>query len=73
MVFLWPSLLWLLLAVPVLVLLYVWLLARRKRAVLNYSSLWLVREALGPGQRLRRHIPPLLFLLALWRFRRFLA
>ena len=65
MVFLWPSLLWLLLAVPVLVLLYVWLLARRKRAVLNYSSLWLVREALGPGQRLRRHIPPLLFLLAL--------
>ena len=65
MVFLWPTLLWLLLAVPLLVLLYVWLLRRRTRAALNYPSLGLVRAALGPGQRLRRHIPPALFLLAL--------
>ena len=65
MVFLWPSLLWLLLAVPLLVLLYGWLLRRRKKSALSYSSLALVREALGPGQRLRRHIPPALFLLAL--------
>jgi hypothetical protein len=58
MVFLWPTLLWLLLAVPLLVLLYAWLLHRRKQQALNYPSLGLVRAALGPGQRLRRHIPP---------------
>ena len=65
MVFLWPTLLWLLLAVPLLVLLYWWLLHRRKKTALTYSSLSLVREAMGPGQHLRRHIPPALFLLAL--------
>ena len=65
MVFLWPTLLWLLLAVPLLVALYAWLLHRRKQQALNYPSLGLVRAALGPGQRLRRHIPPTLFLLAL--------
>ncbi|RZJ58432.1 MAG: VWA domain-containing protein [Acidovorax sp.] len=65
MVFLWPTLLWLLLVAPLLVLLYWWLLHRRKKTALSYSSLSLVREAMGPGQRLRRHIPPALFLLAL--------
>jgi von Willebrand factor type A domain. len=65
MVFLWSTLLWLLLAVPLLVALYAWLLHRRKQQALNYPSLGLVRAALGPGQRLRRHIPPTLFLLAL--------
>jgi len=65
MSFLWPNMLWLLLAVPVLVALYVVLLRRRKKAVLRFASLGLVKEALGAGQRVRRHIPPLLFLLAL--------
>jgi len=65
MVFLWPSLLWLLLTVPLLALLYWWLLRRRRKTALSYPSLALVRAALGPGQRLRRHIPPALFLLAL--------
>jgi Ca-activated chloride channel family protein len=65
MVFLWPTLLWLLLVVPLLVLMYWWLLHRRKKTALSYSSLSLVREAMGPGQNLRRHIPPALFLLAL--------
>ena len=65
MVFLWPTLLWLLLLVPLLVLMYWWLLHRRKKTALSYSSLSLVREAMGPGQNLRRHIPPALFLLAL--------
>ena len=65
MVFLWPTLLWLLLIVPLLVTLYAWLLHRRKKTALSYSSLSLVREALGPAQQLRRHVPPALFLLAL--------
>jgi Ca-activated chloride channel family protein len=65
MTFLWPDLLWLLLAVPVLVAAYLALLRRRKRAALRYASLSLLRDALGPGAGLRRHVPPLLFLLAL--------
>jgi len=65
MSFLWPKMLWLLLAVPALAALYLWLLRRRKKAVLRYASLELVREAIGSGQRLRRHLPPALFLLSL--------
>jgi Ca-activated chloride channel family protein len=63
--FLWPEMLWLLLLVPVLVGAYVLVLRRRKKAAVRYASLTLIRDALGPGQRLRRHIPPALFLLAL--------
>ncbi|MBS0425839.1 MAG: VWA domain-containing protein [Proteobacteria bacterium] len=65
MTFLWPQFLWLLLAVPVLVLLYLWLLRRKKKLALRYASLSIVREAMGAGQTVRRHIPPLLFLLAI--------
>jgi Ca-activated chloride channel family protein len=64
MSFLWPQTLWLLLAIPVWVAAYLWLLGRRKAAV-RYTSLALVRAAMGPGSRIRRHVPPLLFLLAL--------
>ncbi|NKE68807.1 VWA domain-containing protein [Ramlibacter sp. RBP-2] len=63
--FLWPEFLWLLLAVPLLVALYVWLLRRKKKTALRYASLSIVKEALGPGQTIRRHVPPALFLLAL--------
>jgi Ca-activated chloride channel family protein len=63
--FLWPNLLWLLLAVPLLVAVYVWLLHRKKKLALRYASLAVVREAMGSGLRMRRHIPPLLFLLAI--------
>jgi len=63
--FLWPSLLWLLLAIPLLVLLYVWLLRRKKKMALRYASLSIVREAMGRGHGFRRHVPPLLFLLAI--------
>jgi Ca-activated chloride channel family protein len=54
-----------LLALPLLILFYVWLLKRKKKIALRYASLSIVREAMGPGQSIRRHIPPLLFLLAL--------
>lgn len=63
--FLWPQFLWLLLLMPLLVLLYVWLLRRRKKTVLRYASLSIVREAMGVRQGFKRHLPPLLFLLAL--------
>ena len=65
MIFLWPEFLWLLMLLPLLVLLYVWLLRRKKKLALRYASLSIVREAMGKGQSFRRHIPPLLFLLAL--------
>nr|WP_145546256.1 VWA domain-containing protein [Variovorax boronicumulans] len=63
--FLWPQFLWLLLLTPLLVLLYVWLLRRRKKTALRYASLSIVREAMGVRQGLKRHVPPVLFLLAL--------
>jgi Ca-activated chloride channel family protein len=65
MAFLWPELLWLLLAIPALIGLYILLLRRKKKQVLRYASLAMVRDAMGAGQRFRRHVPPLLFLLAL--------
>jgi len=65
MTFLWPDMLWLLMAVPALVAVYILLLRRKKKAALRYASLSLVKEAMGAGQQFRRHVPPLLFLLAL--------
>ncbi|MDI1338202.1 VWA domain-containing protein [Polaromonas sp.] len=65
MTFLWPQFLWLMLALPLLVTAYVWLLRRKKKMALRYASLSIVREARGTGQSVRRHIPPLLFLLAI--------
>jgi len=65
MSFIWPDALWLLLAVPALIALYIWLLRRKKKASLKYASLGLIREAMGPGSLWRRHLPPALFLLAL--------
>lgn len=63
--FLWPDLLWPLLALPLLIGAYVLALRRRSRSAVRYASLMLVREAVGPWQWLRRHLPALLVLLAI--------
>ena len=63
--FLWPDLLWLLLAVPLLVLAYWLLLRRKKKLAVRYAALAMIRDAQGPAQRVRRHVPPALFLVAL--------
>lgn len=60
--FLWPQYLWLLLALPLLLALYAWLLQRRGKTALRYANLGLVRAA--AGHRWRRHVPPALLLLA---------
>lgn len=65
MTFMWPQFLWLLLAVPLLVVVYVWLLRRKKKLVLRYASLVIVKQAVGAGLSWRRHLPPALFLLAI--------
>ena len=65
MTFLWPQLLWLLLTVPVLVAVYLLMLRRKKKSVVRYASLAMVKDAMGVGAGFRRHVPPLLFLAAL--------
>ncbi len=62
--FAWPELLWLLLLLPLLVLLYVWLLRRKNRSAVRYANLGMIKEAMGVGAKYRRHVPPALFLLA---------
>jgi Ca-activated chloride channel family protein len=63
MPFLWPHNLWLLLALPLLPAAYLWLLRRRHRAALGYSSLGVVRAA-AAGRNWRRHLPPALLFMA---------
>ena len=63
--FMWPQFLWLMVAVPLLVVVYLWLLRRKKKLTLRYASLSIVKEALGTGISWRRHVPPMLFLVAI--------
>jgi len=63
MSYLWPQLLWLMLALPLLPLLYLWLLHRRRKRALRYSSLDVVRAA-AERASWRRHVPPALLLVA---------
>src|SRR6516162_6794523 len=65
MTFQWPEALWLLFLLPLLVALYFWVLGRKKKFALRYASLDIVKEAMGKGIGVRRHIPPILFLLSL--------
>jgi Ca-activated chloride channel family protein len=57
--------LWSALMLPVLALLYVWLLHRRGPQALRYPGLALVRQAVGGGMTWRRHLPPALLWAAL--------
>jgi Ca-activated chloride channel family protein len=60
--FLWPRLLWLLAVLPVVVLVYLWLLHRRRRSAAQFASL----ETVGAGTSgWRRAVPPLLWLAGL--------
>lgn len=64
MTFLAPAAFWLLAALPCLLIVYLRLLARRRRAV-RYASLQLVRSALAPEASRRRHVPAALLLACL--------
>ena len=63
MSFLWPQYLWLLAALALMPAAYLWLLRRRGRAALRFSTLGDVRAA-ASGRQWRRHLPPVLLLLA---------
>jgi Ca-activated chloride channel family protein len=62
---LWPGFLFLLGLIPLIIAAYIWVLRRRRRYALRYSSLALLREALPHQSRWRRHLPFALFLGAL--------
>jgi Ca-activated chloride channel homolog len=65
MSFLWIEMLWALLVVLALIAAYILVQRRRQRYALRYASLSLVRESVGRGPGIRRHIPPVLFLTGL--------
>ncbi len=65
MTFLWPAFLYLLALVPVLIGLYAWILHRRRRFAVRYSSLSLVRQAAPRHSWIRRHLPFVLFVGAI--------
>ncbi len=62
---LWPGLLILLVLVPLIIAAYVFVLRRRKKFVVRYSSLSLVMDALPKYSRLRRYLPVALFIAGL--------
>lgn len=65
MSFLWPTMLILLLSIPVFVLLYFRIQHRRRRAAAEYGGLGLMQQAGGRQIGLRRHVPSVLFLVGL--------
>ncbi|HSC64826.1 MAG TPA: VWA domain-containing protein [Caldimonas sp.] len=62
MTFLWPQYLWSMLALPLLPVLYLWLLRRRGKQALRYSNLQVLRET--ADRPWRRHVPPALLFIA---------
>src|SRR5450432_3805671 len=65
MTFIWPQLLILLLLIPLFGWVYLRMQYQRKRMLANYGSLGFVQSAVGRSLGIRRHIPPILFLLGL--------
>jgi len=65
MTWLWPSFLYLLILIPLIIVGYILILRRRRRFAVRYSSLALVRDALPRQSWLRRHLPFIFFLVAL--------
>ena len=63
--FLWPDLLFALGLIPLIVVIYIWILRRRARFAVRYSSLSLVHGSLANPSLLRRHLPFSLFMVAL--------
>ena len=65
MEFLWPWALIALLIIPLLVALYVWMLRRKRRYAVRFSSIDLIRAAMPRHSRWRRHLPFALFVAGL--------
>jgi Ca-activated chloride channel family protein len=63
--FVWPALLRGLLLVPPLLAIYVWMQRRPPRHPVAYPNVPALAAAMRRGGRVRRHLPPALFLLAM--------
>jgi Ca-activated chloride channel family protein len=63
--FLWPEALWLLAAAPLLALAYLAVLRRKARGLKQLAMISMVREAAGRISPWRRHLAPVIYLLAL--------
>src|SRR5512137_1032806 len=57
--------LWLLALLPVAIAIYVALARRKRRTAIRYAGLATASEAAGAALRVRRYVPPVLFLVAL--------
>jgi Ca-activated chloride channel family protein len=62
---LWPWFLLFLLIIPLIIAVYLWMLRRKRKFAISYSTLSLIREALPKRSRWRQHLPFALFLLGL--------
>ncbi|MFN2194832.1 MAG: VWA domain-containing protein [Anaerolineales bacterium] len=62
---LWPYFLVLLVLIPLIIAVYIWILRRKRRFAVAYSSLDLIRAALPQRAAWRRYLPFALFLLGL--------
>lgn len=65
MSFIWPTMLLALIVLPLLIVLYLFVQRRRRRISARYGSLGLLQTAGGRKIGLRRHIPPVFFLIGL--------
>lgn len=63
--FIWSRFLLLLLLIPLLIALYIWVLRRRRKYAVRYSSLVLIRDAVPKRTLWRQHLPFALFLISL--------
>ena len=60
-----PKMLWLLTLLPLITLAYVMFQRRRKKNAVRYAHLGIVKDAISRGQKIRRHVPPALFLFSM--------
>jgi Ca-activated chloride channel homolog len=64
MKFLWPQMLWLAMALPMIVAAYVLILRHNRKRAVRYASIGIAKQAMRGGPAIRRHVPPLLLFLA---------
>jgi Ca-activated chloride channel family protein len=57
MTFRWPQVVYLLVLIPAVIAFYIWILRRRRKVRVRYSSAVLLRDAMPRTSRLRRHLP----------------
>lgn len=65
MTFTWPIILWSLVLIPILAALYMLAQRRRRKYAVRFTNLALLKQVATRRPGIRRHIPPLLYLLGL--------